>query len=213
MSLFVGPYLNIVEAAGPRAYEVRNGRRYLTALEGGEVRCWPEYHLILIDERTGYLTIEGGYGTFAYGWPSVARGAESLHSFLYKLHFAYFMGKAAKQPYMVADLDATITSLQRELLADRRCQYLEKREARDLWDHLEDADHDSADELVRSLYRDSGWSARLDCSDPSVMIEHPGMRRFWDEVWTPFAQEVLRPHWLQHQAKTPLPKRRALIVA
>lgn len=213
MGIFVGPYLNIAEAAGPKAYEVRSGSRFLTALEDGEVRCWPEYHLILIDERTGYVTIEGGYGTFSYRWPSVARGPESLHSFLYDLNFDYFMGKAAKQPYRVADLDKTVAGLRRQLIEDRRRLDIDRREARDLWQALEDADHDGADQFVRALYDDAHWSARLDYSDPLVMVDDPGVRRFWAEVWKPFAEQVLRPHWLQHQARRPLPANRALVAA
>lgn len=213
MSMFVGPYLNIAEAQGPRAYEVRTGRKYLTALEGGDVRCWPEYHLILVDERTGHLTVEGGYGTFAYGWPNVARGPESLHSFLYDLEFDYFMGKASKQPYRIVDLDATMERLKRDLIRDRREGWLDKKEARDLWHGLECGGDNDSRSFVESLMRESGWCARLDYSDPSVMIDHPGMRNFWNEVWRPFAEEVLRPHWLQHQAQRVIPRSRALVAA
>lgn len=198
--LALGLHTTCQPVEGPKAYEVRSGSRYLQSLEDGEIRSWPDYHFILIDERTGHLMIEGGYGTFSYGWPAYGRGKVSLHAFLYDLHFDYFMGKAARQPYRVADFDATVHALQREILSDRRCRFLDRREARELWDDLDEARADNdCDGMVRRLYDDSAWSARLDCSDPSVMRDHPGMVRFWDEVWRPFCEEVLRPHWIAHR--------------
>lgn len=214
MSIDVGPYLTIREAKGPRAYEVRSGRQYLSALEDGDVRQWSEYHLILIDERTGYVTIEGGYGTFAYGWPNIARGEESVHAFLYDLHFDYFMGKAAKQAWRVSDLDATLKELRGEIIEDRRRGDLDASDARQLWDDLEECEPCSSDdEFLRHLFDHGRWVARLDYSSPLVMIDHPAMRRFWNEVWKPFAEDVLRPHWLDHAKKRPLPARRALVLA
>lgn len=213
MSINIGPHFHCKEVPGPKAYEVRSGTRYLTSIEDGEVRCWPEYHLILIDESKGYLSIEGGYGTFSYGWPNVVRGGRSLHSFLYSLDFYYFMEKASKQAHCIGDTEATVARLRREILTDRRQKWIEKDHARGLWDTLECASHDYASELVRELYHDREWSERLDYSDPTVMIDHPGMRRFWDEVWKPFCEDVLRPHWLDYVKTIPIPRNRAMVAA
>jgi hypothetical protein len=211
MSIHVGPYFDCREAEGPKAYEVRNGQRFLSALEDGKVQCWPEYHLILIDERTGNLLIEGGYGTFSYGWSRSGRDGESLHSFLYDLDFDYFMKKAAKQPYRVIDLDATVKGLRKDLLRERHDGSYTRDEAREMWETLEAAEGYGSG-LVDRLCEDGQWSEFLDYSDPSVMVDHPRMRRFWDEVWTPFAEAVLRPHWLQHIKQRPIPARRALTI-
>lgn len=201
------------EVQGPRAYEVRAGERWLHGLEDGEIRCCPEYHFIMIDERAGHFMVEGGYGSFSNSWPSYGRGERSLHAFLYGLDYGYFMEKAARQPHRVADRDATIQALRRELLEDRRHNWLDKTQARELWDTLDDATAHSGttEDLVRELYRDGEWYARLDCSDPSVMRDAPTMRRFWDEVWQPFRSEVLRPHWLEHMKRKPIPRRNALV--
>lgn len=218
MSLDLGRHDRAIEVQGPRAYEVRTGTRYLRALEDGEIACWQEYHLFIIDERTGSVMIEGGYGTFSYGWPSVARGPEPLHSFLYDLHFDYFMGKAAKQPHRIVDHDRTVSELKRQLMKTRwedgrwRGTDWGKARVREMWDDLVSWECGyQGESLVQKLFEDSNWYQFLDCSDPSYMQDHPCMRRFWDEVWSVFREQVLKPHWLSHLAKTPLPRRRALI--
>jgi len=196
---FSHAYQRITAIPAPATYEVRSGEWWLHgSLENGEARSWGERHIITLNEHTGHFTCEGGYGTFSYCWPSPSRGKESLHAFLYDVDFGYFMGKASKQPYRVADHEATLRSLRHEILRDRRDGSLEKAEAREFWADLEDADQGNTEEMIRRLY-EGDWSGRLDYSDPSVMVDHPGMRRFWDEVWTPFANEILKPHWDAHR--------------
>lgn len=201
MTHFSVPYSRIASIPAPATYEVRSGNWFLHgALEGGEARSWGERHIITLNEATGHFTCEGGYGTFSYFWPSPNRGKESLHAFLYDLEFDYFMGKASKQAYRIADHDATVRDLKKEICRDRRDGWLDKGKARELWNELRDADEGNTEEMVRRLYEDGAWSERLDCSDPSVMIDHPGMRRFWREVWEPFSAQILKPHWDAHRA-------------
>lgn len=209
-----------VEVQGPRAYEVRTGDRYLHGLEDGEIRCWPEYHLFIVDERTGSLLIEGGYGTFSYGWPAVARGPQSLHAFLYDLHFDYFMGKASKQPHRIVDHERTVAELKRDLIKTRweygrwKGTAWTKARVRSMWDDLTswECDVQGAD-LVRRLFEDHDWYEYLDCSDPSYMQDHPRMRRFWDEVWSVFREQILRPHYLEYIKTKPIRRGRALVSA
>lgn len=216
-ALDLGRLDRVTEVQGPRAYEVRTGNRYLHGLEDGEIRHWPEYHLFILDERTGSIMIEGGYGTFSYGWTSRGRDC-SLHAFLYGLDFDYFMTKAAKQPHRIVDHDRTVRELKKSLIESRRDAGLSeratwtKRRVREMWDHLDSLEGDYRDkELVSRLYEDRDWYEWLDCSDPSYMQDAPCMRRFWDDVWETFREQVLRRHWLDHIAKTPLPRRRALV--
>lgn len=218
MALDLGRHDRVTEVAGPRAYEVRTGARYLHGLEDGEIRHWPEYHLFIVDERTGSLMIEGGYGTFSYAWPNRARDGESLHAFLYDLDFDYFMGKASKQPHRVNDDKRTLRELKVDLLKRRREEgswsggQWTKDVVREMWDDLLGWESDyRGDDLVRKLFEDGAWSEFLDYSDPSYTKEHPGLRRFWDEVWATFRRQVLREHWLDHVKRRPLPRRRALV--
>jgi len=200
MTSFSVPYSRIAEIPAPATYEVQSGEWWLHgSLENGEARSWGERHIITINEATGHFTCEGGYGTFSYCWPSPARGPESLHAFLYDTDFDYFMKKSAKQPYRVADHDATVRDLRQRVVQDRREGWIDKADARELWTDISDADQGDTEGMIRSLYEYRRWMDRLDCSDPSVMIDHPGMRRFWKEVWEPFARQILKPHWDAHR--------------
>lgn len=157
-------------------------------MEDGTVSEWRECHLVSINEATGHVSIEGGYGTFSYVWRHI--GDRTLHHFLAGLDFGYFMEKAAKQTYRIADTDGTIAKLKREIIEDRRRNDIDKTVARQLWDDLEDHDVDS--NLVEYLYRTSGkWCERLDYTDPTIMVDHPATRRFWNEIWRPFCETTL----------------------
>jgi hypothetical protein len=212
----LGRFDRVTEVQGPRAYEVRTGKRYLHGLEDGEVRHWPEYHLFVLDERTGSIMIEGGYGTFSYGWASRGRDC-SLHAFLYDLDFDYFMKKASKTPHMVFDGQRTIDGMRSYVIEARKEGALTRREAADIWfdiDHEIDGCTHDEQEFWRAFERCGSALHDLFCDGgPSIRTkEHAGMRRFWDEVWQAFRGQVLHQHWLDHIAKTPLPRRRAIVV-
>lgn len=213
----LGPYLRVTEVQPTmRIYDVRAGSRYLHGLEDGELRHHSDYHRIMIDEGTGFVSIEGGYGSFSYYW--TARGGESLHAFLYDLDFDYFMGKASKKPHRVPDHDKTVAHLRRELLRHRRDKgnwlgsTWAREEVRSMWDDLTRwaAINDVENGLVPKLYEDRKWSRFLDHNDPTVMRPCGALTRFWNEHWRPFCEEVLRPHWLQHVKRRPVARNRAL---
>lgn len=215
-ALDLGRFDRVTEVQGPRAYEVRTGKRYLHGLEDGEVRHWPEYHLFILDERTGSLMIEGGYGTFSYGWTSRGRDC-SLHAFLYGLDFDYFMKKASKTPHMVFDGERTVKAMRASVIEARRWRDLTKAQAADIWfdiDHYIGDYPSDENEFYHSFGRCDSELHDFFCDGgPSLYTtEHPGMRRFWDEVWEAFREQVLRRHWLDHIAKTPLPRQRALAI-
>lgn len=193
--------LNIVkEVQGPRTYQVKTGRQYLRSLEDGEISYWPETHTFMLDESTGQIMIDGGYGTFSYCWPSYGRGAgRSLHGFLHGLSFDYFMNKASKQPYMVADIQGTYDEMRSTIIKERRNNWLEKDHARKLWDALEDLSGGmTEDEFVHRLYEDPILYSHYCDGGPTIKnVEHGGMRRFWDEVWTVFRDEILAP-WAEN---------------
>ncbi|MDB5552159.1 MAG: hypothetical protein JWL86_2143, partial [Rhizobium sp.] len=194
-----------VEIEGPRAYEVRTGNRYLNGLEDGEIGYWPDYHLFTLNERTGHITIEGGYGTFSYCWHSRGRDGVSLHAFLYDLEFSYFIGKASKQPYRISDYDQTIVSMKRQVIEYRRQWGNSKEWARKVWDDIIAVDGLNNDQEIMSYFWNSACSETYEmfASDggPFVMVDHPGLRRFWDEVWAAFRDQILKPHWDQHNAE------------
>lgn len=176
------------EVPAPRTYEVRTGFGGLG-----------DFHTITIDDRTGALTIDGSYGTFAYRWTSYGqdRGV-TLHEFLYDLDFDYFMNKASKQPYRIPDWKSTKKDMLSRVLEERRARELTKDDARYLFDltvsaferdPLSEGDFYSAFEdykLYDFFMSDGGYNFRT--------MVHPGMQNFWDEVWLPFCTTVLKKH-------------------
>lgn len=222
--------LQIRELPAPKYYEVIYTQRWQG--KDGQ-RSWNERALVMIDEVKGHLSVESGYGNFSYIWGASGRSGESLHGFLYCLDFDYFMGKASTKPHRIPDHDRTLRELRRDLIRYRRDEgnwigaWMTRETARSMWDDLDSYEADyRGDDLVRKLYEDSDWSRFLDCSDPTCTMEDPGMRRFWNELWRPFAENVLR-HWylidkqrrparrlaeLQIEARYPIPRRRAICV-
>jgi hypothetical protein len=222
--------LAIRELPAPKYYEVVYARRYRHE-EG--VRGWSERALIAIDETKGHLSIESGYGKFSFIWTAEGRGGESLHGFLYDLDFDYFMKKASTKPHRIPDHERTVRELRADLLRRRReaggwpRDWMTKERAREMWDEIDywESDYQGAD-FVRKLFEDSNWAQFLDYSDPTCTMEDPGLRRFWEELWRPFAENVLRHWWLinrqqrparhlarlQKEKRWPIHRRRALCV-
>lgn len=193
-SMPIGQHVNIQEVSGARTYHVDTGDRYLTALEDGEIRCWPERHTFILNEETGDIVVMGDYGVFAYCWTDQMRAGRSLHNFLAGMSFDYFMRKASTTPHMVADIDATITRMKRELLKDRRDGDLDKALAKNIWDSIElylDPGQ-GRDEFMHELFSDATLADYYCDGGPYIIErEHDGMRRFWDQVWSTFRQDVL----------------------
>lgn len=221
--------LQIRELPAPKYYEVIYTQRFQHE-EG--VRSWNERALIMIDDAKGHFSVESGYGNFSNIWGASGRGGETLHGFLYTCDFDYFMDKASTKPHRIPDYDATVLQLRKDLLQRRReaagwsRDWMTRERARSMWDDLERLQWDHADTMVRSLFEDSDWCQFLDYSDPTCTKEDPGLRRFWNELWRPFAENVLR-HWylidkqrrparalaaLQREARYPISRRRALSV-
>jgi hypothetical protein len=192
--LAVGLHTDVCEVAPSKTYRIVTGERYLQSLEDGTIRCWPDTHVFIINDETGDILIDGDRGTYAYCWPASVRGGRTLRTFLAELSFGYFMTKAAKQPHMVDDIDATITKMKREVLRDRRDGDLDLKKAREIWNLIEDVLDPGQDrrEFERALYDDAVLYERYcDGGVSIIQVEHPGTRAFWDEAWATFRRDVL----------------------
>jgi hypothetical protein len=193
-SLPIGPHQSVEETSPTRTYEVVTGDRYLHGLEDGAIRCWPDRHVFMLNEETGDIVITGDRGTFVGHWSLQMRGGKSLASFLADLNFDYFMKKTAKQPYMVADIDATIGRMRRDLLKDRRDGGIEKAVARDIWETMDLCldPGQGREEFEAAVYGDGTLYERFSDGGLHVVeVEHAGTRIFWDEVWSVFRRDVL----------------------
>lgn len=197
MSLDLGISSSVRAVSGTGAWWITAGGRSLTRLEGGDVLQWPESHLFVLNEETGHLMVDGSLGTFAHAWPSWGRAkGESLAGFLSKVGFDYFMTKAARQPWTEVDVPASIMSMRRTTLKERRAAWIERAAAREIWDDLAELDEQMMEgELLHAL-TSSGVlydTFVADGGPPFVRRTVGTARRFWDEVWPTFRTQVLVP--------------------
>jgi hypothetical protein len=197
------PIAIVAEVPAPVTFEVITGRRYLHALEApddgrDQVRGFRERARFSIDDASGLVQIESEYGTFSYYWPPAHR-REDLFTFLASLDFYYFMGKAAKQPHRVLDLDRTIAGFRKEILMERRSLVIGPATARYRWDGLDRLDGEapqSGDDFMRIWHDISDLADWLYGADVSYHeMDHGGARHFWDEVW---ATLIASPEYRRH---------------
>jgi len=193
-SMPVGLHVAIREMPAARTYVVTTGERHLHGLEDGDIRCWPDTHVFMLNEATGDIAVHGDHGTFAFCWTESMRGGRTLKAFLANLSFDYFMTKASTKPHMVADIDATIVRMKREVLEERRSGELDKAAAKEIWDCIDlylDPGQ-SRDEFLRELCESSTLYDHWSDGGPNVVErEHEGLRRFWDETWRAFRRDIL----------------------
>lgn len=179
-------------------HRVTTGTRHLDALEDGQVRYWSEVHVFMVNHDTGHVVVDGTYGTFAHAWPEDHRGkGVSLARHLMRMDFDQFMRKASTRPHMEADLEATLAEMRKDMLRDRRDGDLDKERARLLWDLLRYDLEDAEDErsFIEAVYADRDlYEHYCDGDQPCIRRrEVPVLRRFWDEVWEAFRNQVLWP--------------------
>lgn len=203
MGIDIGTYFSLKEITAPKTYKITTGSRSLTALEDGEALCaWPENHIFTLHEETGHVMIESSYGHFSYCWPAANRGmGYSLQGFLYGLSFDYFMGKAMADNYMIADIDATLAGYKLDLLRDRKSGHINKEDARDIWERLDEIPSGCFEnEFIIHLSNDPVLNENYFDGYPSIrMKEKTSARCFWDNVWCPFREAVLKPYAVKDQ--------------
>lgn len=189
---------DVVEIAdSSETHLVSTGDMHLHGLEDGTIRCWADHHVVTLHEETGLVVVHGDLGTYVHSWPPSHRPNRTLHEFLARITFDQFMTKASTIPHMEFDRTATLDQMRRELLADRRSGRLNRIEARKLWDLIQEDLEDVGDEreFIEAIWRDRDLSARYYDGDPPYVAQRVRIiaRRFWDEVWETFRQQVLIP--------------------
>lgn len=193
--LAIGPHQSVREPSGTEMYEILTGDRYLHGLEDGDVRCFLERHVFILNDETGDILVSGDHGTFAGRWTERMRGGRTLKRFLASVSFDYFMTKTSAKPHEVADIDATIEHMRREVLRDRRRGHIDRKRAADVWraiaDELDAGQNE--DEFVRAIYDDADLYRYFMDGDPPYIarVPHGGLMNFWNNVWSVFRKDVL----------------------
>lgn len=176
---------------------ISTGTLHLHGLEDGELRSWPDHHLATLNEETGLIMVHGDLGSYVHSWPPSHRPGRTLHEFLAEMTFDQFMTKASTTPHMRADIAATVATMRRELIAERRADTISRTDARNLWtliaDDLEHLDDENA--FIEAIWRDRDLTRHYYDGDPPYVARVPKeiAVRFWKEVWETLRRDVLLP--------------------
>ncbi|KFX55810.1 hypothetical protein FDC50_15020 [Clostridium botulinum] len=108
-----------------------------------------EWAFITIDESTGLFQAHSSFGDYNYSWPY--HGRKSFKHFILELADdpSYFLGKVAKDDYFYDD--ETKENWKKKIIEDRRENYLNKEQARELWNIVEEIEYYSAESCQREL--------------------------------------------------------------
>lgn len=155
-------------------YKIRNAKN----------SAWAD---ITIDghEKSGRLSISSDYGDWAYYW---SHCGSSFKDFLCNLDIGYVSGKFGTDRYF--NFDATIKSWKRQVIDERRAEYLKPSEARELFDEIKEIEEESPGKegLMHMVWNSTHLSS---FSDPHIETRiKPTFKIFWNEIWIPFTEEL-----------------------
>jgi hypothetical protein len=202
------PTVEVEILPSPVLFRVKATNRFLRQLEGGEPVGYSEYATVSVDEATGTVNCQSGFGDFSYSWPASGRGAD-IFTFLASLGFDYFMGKAAVRPWQELDLARTIEFHRNEIRHERRgrrgfCD-LSKELANEMWDALDSIEGEHPRDETHLFFL---WQTHSCLSewfvDYSPTVYHrvsPTAQSFWDLLWRPLVtSEQFRAHMKPRRA-------------
>lgn len=148
----------------------------------GEPRTW------------GFISVISPFGNFGHYFSHCGPGR--FEDFLAGLDRSYLMGKFMGLGVTVFDEPETTKALKRLIIQKRWEKSIEANEARELFDAVVSvaAECCGRDDYMRALERDCPsrfWDWEL--YEVACTTVNPQARAFWDQIWTPFVAEVLRP--------------------
>lgn len=172
--------------------------RKVTIREPG--RWWA---IFTFDDEFGDISIQSDYGNWAYTWSVQGRGKEKLSDFLISTGTDYLMNKFCMDKpdarnYFFAE--ETKREMKKEIIkarrkrADRTLESVDREEAREAWDTVENADsttaqqfvHDLGDsEAVKKIWGEDYWY------DPPILTGYePALVIFFKTIWPLFIKHL-----------------------
>lgn len=103
--------------------------------------------IITIDENGGLFNAQSDYGNYSYSWPN--HGRKSFKHFLLELvrDKSYFLGKVSNERYYYQE--KTEIAWKEQILEDRKEGFLNKEQARELWNEIIGFDYYTSDENIQ----------------------------------------------------------------
>lgn len=136
---------------------------------------------------TGRISIASDYGSWERYWGACGC---SFKEFLCDLDIHYTAGKFGVGNSF--DVTATIHEWKRHVFDDRRNEYIDAEKARELYDEINRiGDEAPGLEGVKYMLWNSDHLMNFFGGTPPIQTTiDRSFVRFWDEVWTPFKQEL-----------------------
>lgn len=140
--------LKVLRFTGPAPAEV-----YYTRFEGSG------WALLIIDSDTGTVAIHSDYGDWTFSWPSPGRGPCTIKEFLCRGDFDYLANKFDSSRDLF-DHEATVRSMVEQILDDRRSHAVDKEDARNAYNALQEMEEcdedghflDAADDALNEYF-------------------------------------------------------------
>lgn len=153
---------------------------------------------IFLDDQVGEICVQSEYGSYSYGWYKSSRGTETLKEFLVTTDKDYIQNKFGydgKGCHFYSD--KTVDRIKEEIFRYRRNGEINKEEARDCYQEVNDMDSDcqTSSELYSVLVEWAPNTMSLIYSNnpfdvPWVTGTHPQLIAFIDRVWPLFITQI-----------------------
>jgi hypothetical protein len=167
--------------------------KYIIYIEKG-----PSLATVFLDDQVGEISIQSNYGDYAYWWSKPGRGTETLKEFLSRTDSDYVMkkfGYGGKNDHFFPD--ETTNRIKEEILKNRKDRRIDKEQARECFDEIEDMDDtcDTSSEYYGQLDRWAPTVMELIYDNSSYDIPwvngtHPQLQAFMKEVWPLFIGQI-----------------------
>lgn len=143
----------------------------------------------------GSIDVQSDNGNYAYSWSAI--GDRTITEFLAGTDYSYFMGKTHAGNGRMFCCEKSIEALKNLVIEARYGREIYKDKARDVWNEIEELEHTySRDDYARTVFERIPWVAdRTEWDIPSLTIDDPHCRRFWDGAW-----QALCEHWKHETA-------------
>ncbi|QIK61261.1 hypothetical protein G7050_16020 [Dysgonomonas sp. HDW5A] len=139
-------------------------------------------------DKAGRIQIASDYGNWQNYWGACG---SSFKEFLTKLDIYYAAGKFGADGWF--DLDATLSSMRNDIKEAVKNKELSKAESKELLEEVESLEQcSSVHEYYDMVYRDSDkLTTFFDAADfPCKKDVTPQFKRFWNEAWTVFINQI-----------------------
>jgi hypothetical protein len=145
------------------------------------------------DSRWVELTIHSSYGNYGYFWSNTGDAGSTAIDFLGRVDRDYLMNKLVENGnYMRFDAELTADGIREWIRQSRRDRSIEKAEAREMYDAVEEAEGDSQrffealkDECETLFWKHSLYELSRDAPDRAAV-------QFYETLWPAFIAELSR---------------------